>query len=350
MMEVARRPGYEEALELFGVKPEQYLQLARRTADHLHWATVALHNNAAIFQTTATEQSAGDIITITITENKAILGSQPVNELYWDETQSSKNAELFKVVISKIITAHEKADRNLHPMHREKWGALVPSKSYLITPVIVYINVVVFIAMVFAGLSPLTPTAKSLFEWGGNLRPAVINGEWWRLITYMFLHSGAIHLLMNTFALLYIGMFLEPLMGRFRFASAYVLTGVCAGLMSIVMHPVSVGVGASGAIFGMYGVFMSVLTTTHIQKTMRKTMLRSILFFVVFNLMYGLQGNIDNAAHIGGLVSGFALGYAYYYSIARKAPIGKQIITTAALTAVVILLVVLTASQLKMPL
>jgi rhomboid protease GluP len=179
--------------------------------------------------------------------------------------------------------------------------------------------------------------------WGGNFRPAVAGGEWWRLITYMFLHGVAMHLLMNTFALLYIGMYLEPLMGRLRFASAYLLTGICAGLLSIVMHRFSVGVGASGAIFGMYGVFLSMLTTSHIQKTLRKTMLRSILFFVVLNLLYGLQGNTDNAAHIGGLLSGLAIGYAYYPGINKRANTKKQLVTTAVMVVASVLLIAFVA-------
>ena len=155
------------------------------------------------------------------------------------------------------------------------------------------------------------------------------------------------HLLMNTFALLYIGMFLEPLMGKVRFASAYLMTGIFAGLMSIAMHPASVGVGASGAIFGMYGVFLALLTTRHIKKTLRKTMLRSILFFVVLNLMYGLQGNTDNAAHIGGLLSGLLIGYAYFPGINQQHSIRRQVATTVVLGVCTVLAVVVSVLWLK---
>ena len=124
-------------------------------------------------------------------------------------------------------------------------------------------------------------------------------------------------------------------MGKFRFASTYLLTGVCAGLMSIAMHPNSVSIGASGAIFGMYGVFFSILTTSHIQKAQRTTMLRSILFFIVLNLMTGMQGNTDNAAHVGGLLSGIAIGYIYYPGIKQRSSINSQIVTSCIMAAVV---------------
>ena len=232
-------------------------------------------------------------------------------------------------------------------MHREKYGALLISKTYVVTPVLVYANVLVFVAMVLAGLSPLQPTAKSLFEWGGNLAPAVVAGQWWRLFSYMFLHGGALHLIMNMFALLYIGMFLEPLMGRVRITGAYLLTGIFAGLLSIGIHTNSVGVGASGAIFGMYGVFLSMLTTNHIQKTQRKTMMRSILFFVVYNLLAGLQGNTDNAAHIGGLLSGIAIGFAYYPGIAKKSSTKKQWILTGVMTLITLAVVMISVRVLS---
>ena len=319
-------------------KAVEYLALAQKAAARLHWLTVAATADTITWHTPGTEYSRGVAITLIADRKTASLQCKPIHEYYWEEGLNKQKIELFIRTLDKVIAEYIKADRNLHPMHREKYGALVPSKSYLITPIIVYINVAIFLVMVLTGISPLHPTSQSLLMWGGNFRPAVSVGEWWRLITYMFLHGGIMHLAMNTYALLYIGMFLEPLMGKFRFASTYLITGVCAGLMSITMHPASVCIGASGAIFGMYGVFFSILTTRHIEKTLRKTMLRSILFFIVFNLMMGLQGNTDNAAHIGGLVSGIVIGFVHYRGISRHAPIGNQLLTAVLLLAGVALL------------
>lgn len=344
-MEALLKQEYIEDIPLHSLRPAEYLAIAQKAGAQLHWFAIGLTENTIRWQTPGDDYSGGEIVTITIGQKNATIHSRSANGYYWNEEQNKQNAARFGMAMAALTEAQEKTNRNLHPMHREKYGALLPSKSYLITPVIVYSNVLVFIAMVLSGISPLHPTTQSLFQWGGNFRPAVAGGEWWRLVTYIFLHGGAMHLLMNTFALLYIGMFLEPLMGRFRFASAYLLTGVCAGLMSIGVHGFSVGVGASGAIFGMYGVFLSMLTTSHIQKTLRKTMLRSILFFVVLNLLYGLQGNTDNAAHIGGLLSGIIVGYVYYPGINSRASINGQLATTALLTAAVILLTTFTLAR-----
>ena len=288
--------------------PPQYLVIVQKAMERLQWRVSYIGTNSIECHTFHNDHP-GDIITVAMTRANATIRIRPIDEYFCDEQQMRQNPEMLQKAIEQIAREVLIADRNLHPMHREKYGALVFSKSYKVTPFLVYINALVFLAMILTGVSFLNPTALQLYQWGGNLRPAVMHGEWWRLVTYMFLHGGVVHLLMNTFALLYIGMYLEPLIGRARFAGAYLFTGVCAGLMSLYMHPASVGVGASGAIFGMYGVFLALLTTNYIKKTLRRTMLRGVLFFVLLNLLYGLQGNTDNAAHIGGLLSGIVIGF-----------------------------------------
>ena len=118
---------------------------------------------------------------------------------------------------------------------------------------------------------------------------------------------------MNMYALLYIGIFLEQLIGGRRLISAYFLTGLFSALASLAMHPESISAGASGSIFGLYGIFLSYLVFHHrIEKGQRKSLLYSIGFFVFYNLMSGARAEgIDNAAHIGGLVSGIILGIIY---------------------------------------
>jgi len=347
-METASSMGYREELPLGRLKPEQYAAAVQEAGRRLGWHLVAAQQNTLVFITPGVDYYfVGEVVTVAVQEQTAFFHSAPRDQFYRDETQNERNAVSFKETMATIAAEIEKADRNLHPMHREKYGALIPSKSYKITPLLVYLNALILLVMVLAGISPLQPTAESLFEWGGISRQAVVDGDWWRLITYMFLHGGIVHLAGNTYALLYIGMFLEPLLGKFRFAAAYILTGICAGLMSIVMHADSVGVGASGAIFGMYGIFLAMLTTSHIEKTMRTTMLRSILLFVVFNLLMGLKGNVDNAAHIGGLVSGFLIGYVYYPGVAKHVSFRTQLLTTvmSALAVLVLMLFVLTRFQ-----
>ncbi|QNR26100.1 rhomboid family intramembrane serine protease [Croceimicrobium hydrocarbonivorans] len=171
--------------------------------------------------------------------------------------------------------------------------------------------------MAMSGVNILMPDNESLLLWGANFRPVTLDGEWWRLISSCFLHIGLLHLLMNMYALLYIGVLLEPYLGKARFLSAYLLSGLAGSTASLYWNELTISAGASGAIFGMYGVFLAMLTTNLIEKSTRKTMLSSIVIFVGYNLMYGLKGGIDNAAHIGGLLSGLLIGYAFYPSLLK---------------------------------
>jgi membrane associated rhomboid family serine protease len=116
------------------------------------------------------------------------------------------------------------------------------------------------------------------------------------------------HLFANMYGLLFVGIFLEPRIGKIKYASIYLGTGIIASIASLWWHDATVSVGASGAIFGLYGVFLALLLTKVFPKDFSKAFLISTLIFVGFNLVMGLTGGIDNAAHIGGLVSGFIIG------------------------------------------
>jgi rhomboid protease GluP len=199
-----------------------------------------------------------------------------------------------------------------------------PVKGYVVTPVLMYLNILVFIIMAIAGVNVFEPTTESLLSWGANFRPLTLEGQSWRLLTNCFLHIGVLHLLMNMYALVYIGLLLEPYLGKVRFISAYLLSGITASVASLWWNDLTVSAGASGAIFGMYGVFLAMLTTNHIEKTARKALLTSIMIFVAFNLLNGIRGGIDNAAHIGGLIGGLIIGYAFLPGLKKPANTGLK--------------------------
>ena len=201
---------------------------------------------------------------------------------------------------------------------KESFALIIPRKGYFATPIIIYLNVLVFLAMVVAGLGFMNFSAGDLLSWGGNYGPDIADGQWWRLLTAMFVHAGFMHLLLNMYGLLFVGLFLEPVLGKWRFAIYYLVTGLLAGIASLWIHPNLVGVGASGAIFGMYGVFLACLLTGVFPPGMKKAFLLSTLIFVGANLVMGLSGNTDNAAHIGGLVAGFLIGI--FFSRTRPDP------------------------------
>jgi rhomboid protease GluP len=184
-----------------------------------------------------------------------------------------------------------------------------------VTYVIVGINLIVFLLMLINGVSIFEPTVADIAKWGGNFRPYTTGGDWWRLVTAMFVHVGIIHIAFNMYALIYVGMYLEPMLGKWRYAVAYLCTGVLASISSIWWSKDIVSAGASGAIFGLYGVFFALLTTKLIPAKMRSSLLGSIGIFIGYNLLYGAgKQGIDNAAHVGGLLTGFVIGYIYLLS------------------------------------
>ena len=187
-----------------------------------------------------------------------------------------------------------------------------PADGYFVTPILVGLNIIVFILMVCTGVSFFEPDTKSMISWGANSTITTLDGQWWRLISNCFIHFGFIHLLLNMYALFYVGLLLEPFLGRSKFVIAYLLTGIAASLLSLWWHDYTVSAGASGAIFGLYGVFIAILSTNQIERSMRMGLLINIGIFVIYNLVYGnLKSGIDNAAHVGGLLSGLLIGFCY---------------------------------------
>jgi rhomboid protease GluP len=195
---------------------------------------------------------------------------------------------------------------------------LKPKEGYFITPILIYLNVGVFLTTFFCGLGFMTFKAQDLLTWGANFRPITTDGQWWRLLTNTFMHGGIMHLFANMYGLLFVGIFLEPLLGRTRYLIAYLLTGILASCASIWWYDATISIGASGAVFGLYGMFLALLLTRVFTPEFGKAFLLSTLVFVGFNLLMGLKGGIDNAAHIGGLASGFALGLAFRLTLKRR--------------------------------
>lgn len=255
-----------------------------------------------------------------------------------------EKAELIEHKNQKLELAEKEEEEKVverKKVLKESIELLKPSKNYFFTPIIVYLNILIFIIMVLNGVHPIDPTVESLVNWGGNIRSLTLDGQYWRLITNVFLHAGLLHLLFNMFALLYIGGVLETKFGKNRYFFVYIITGIFASIASISYNENIVSIGASGAIFGMYGLFLSLLISKNfkIPKESKQNLLSSILLFIGYNLFYGFTSEgIDNAAHIGGLVSGFIIGFAYY-PVLRAPKYSKFISSGLALILLVVILI-----------
>ena len=202
-----------------------------------------------------------------------------------------------------------KPDRAAKGEMKEMMELVIPREGFYIAPLLMYANVGVFIVMSISGLGFMSFNADDLLRWGANYGPLTQAGEWWRLLTSTFLHAGFMHLFANMYGLLFVSLFLEPIVGKNKFLAVYLFTGVIGSVASMSWYDATVSVGASGAIFGLYGLAVALMLTKVFPPAMSKALWLSILIFVGYSLSMGLAGEgIDNAAHVGGLVSGFVAG------------------------------------------
>ena len=180
-----------------------------------------------------------------------------------------------------------------------------------VTQAIFGINVAVFLGMCLAGTSMLDPTTQQLIHWGANAGRLTLAGEWWRLVTSMFLHVGIVHIALNMWCLWSLGALAERLYGPWMFAAVYLISGVGGSLASVAWRPYGVSAGASGAIFGLAGALIASYKLGEFSAPSGAVSgtFRSILAFAGYNLVLGgMSSSTDNAAHIGGLVTGALLG------------------------------------------
>jgi len=191
--------------------------------------------------------------------------------------------------------------------------------SVTVTQFIMGANIAVFLAMVLAsGSIESFPFPVSL-RLGANVGPYTLTGEWWRLVTYMFLHGGIFHILINMWCLWNFGDLCESLYGRWTFLGIYLVTGISGGLASIAWNVRVWSVGASGALFGLTGaliasIYLGEFSASAVSNT---STLTSLVSWGAFSLIFGfISPGIDNSCHIGGLVGGLALGAV----IAKFAP------------------------------
>ena len=169
------------------------------------------------------------------------------------------------------------------------------------------LNILVFLLMALAGGST---NEHTLMAFGVKSNAEIAKGQWWRFVTPIFIHIGLLHLFFNSYALWIVGPQVEKLYGSGRFVILYVLTGVAGVYGSYAYHPDTISAGASGAIFGLFGVLLAfgIRYRNSIPPFFKRAVGTGVLPVIVINLIIGFTiPAIDNSAHIGGLLAGAAL-------------------------------------------
>ena len=180
------------------------------------------------------------------------------------------------------------------------------ANSYRAVTVLILIMMIVFVLVLF----PTFP-GNVLFYYGTGVNLYIADGQWWRLITPIFLHSTFTHLLFNGFSLAIFGPFLEKLLGAFKFTIFFLSTGILANIATFLINPLTYNhVGASGAIFGLLGFFLYLVlfNKTNFTNNERNTVytLTGIAIIMTF-----IQPQINVVGHLAGLATGFLTAPLY---------------------------------------
>ena len=185
-------------------------------------------------------------------------------------------------------------------------------KKQPVTVFLILINILVFLAVELTGGSEDT---MHMLQCGAGYTPAIIQGEYYRIFTSMFLHFGPQHLGNNMLVLFFLGDCLERNLGRWKYAVVYMAGGVGANLLSLFVELKQgqevVSAGASGAVFAVIGALIYVVLVN--KGRIENFTVRQLILMAALSLYHGVTSvGIDNAAHFGGLICGLILGILLY--------------------------------------
>lgn len=229
-----------------------------------------------------------------------------------------------------------------------------PVPGYYVTPILITLNVLVYLLLglttLFTGNSFLAIHPLILIQFGADFKLYTLTDEPWRLFSSVFMHLDVLHLFFNMYVLMVCGIYLERIIGSWKFLAAYLICGFAASTTSLWWNDLIPSVGASGAIYGLIGILLAMLSLKKlIEPVERQSLLISILITICFNYVIALvQGSrIDHGAHFGGLIFGFLLTRGYYFAIfqEKKEWLKKWAFTTS--TAIVAVIAIILFFSMK---
>lgn len=325
----------------------------------LNWAIITVDENELIAISKNKKNTWNETISISFDEDAAIITSSSNGNQIYDCGRNKKNTDAFlefyfeelknvsnldlnqdsflqQIKIKQENLSDEKETKPDIHFFYSFFSIFIPTKSYFITPILIYLNILYFFIMTLSGVRFFTPEIQDIIDWGGNYGPQTFENQWWRLLSSCFVHIGFFHLVTNCIALAYVGLLLEPYLKKWGFLVTYLFCGIIASLTSLYWNKDIVSAGASGAIFGMYGILLIALIFKAVETKINIKLGFNIVFLILMNICYSFADGIDGAAHIGGLVSGIIFGLALCIS-GKKRDHGMAFITSAATIVIVCL-------------
>lgn len=185
---------------------------------------------------------------------------------------------------------------------------LLPREGYFSTPILMYLIIVVFAVMSISGLGFIYIDDPDLLNWGASMGSLIESGEWWRLLSNIFVHPSIVPLLFNIYGLVFVGLFLEHILGRFKFLVLFLICGFLASTVDALWYENELSAGAAQAIFGLYGFLLALLSKKLFEREISKLILSNSAFFIGLNFLFEISGNNHYAGYIIGIISGFVFG------------------------------------------
>ncbi|MEB0263550.1 rhomboid family intramembrane serine protease [Mucilaginibacter sp. 10I4] len=341
-----------------------YLTLVYNAFINLGWRIGYFNHDGIIAYTNISWSSYAEEVSVHIIDNQAIIKSECVGYqgLFTDYGKNDKNIELLfgeityveyhlqnslqettQQLIDTIPGSQFISFENPPLGYKEKLRGFLshfnPKPGYSVTPILVLANIGIYIisTAVMIGMfmqhkqdgtvAPEINLEEIYLSLGFSGRNQVLHGQLWRLVTSTFLHFSLLHIIGNMIVLIYIGSLIESKLGKWNYLFIYLLTGICASATSVIWNEQGVMAGASGAIFGLFGVLLALLTTNFYENNARRALLISTTIFIAYSIM-PIGRHVDHAAHFGGLISGFIFGWIAYLGLKHQK---KSIIATSAL-------------------
>ena len=195
--------------------------------------------------------------------------------------------------VNQLRTALGMPEQLTDPAGEElaEFQSSVKSHRPLVTLSLIAACVTVYVAQAIQDKSLLGGNIESSIAWGANYGPRTLGGQWWRLVTHLFLHGGPFHILMNMWVLWDVGRLMERLVGPAAMAMIYFFAGIAGGMASVAFHPNVVSAGASGAIFGVIGALFGLLLHARnaVPPARLQQLRNSIIAMVIFCVFFGLS-------------------------------------------------------------
>jgi rhomboid protease GluP len=230
-----------------------------------------------------------------------IMVNEPESVVSYFDYEVSETAEAVQSILIKVKNSKSNKEKN---------------NIMTVTNIIIFSNIVMYILTAYLSGNIFDSDARVLRYLGAKHNGLIQQGEYYRLVTAMFLHGGILHIGLNMYALRSIGPLIEKMYGKIKFLIIYFVSGITSSLFSYFFSP-AISVGASGAIFGLMGA--AVILGITMSKKIGREFLNSILQVVLVNLFLGFNlSNIDNFGHLGGLIGGLIITSLFYIKQKNK--------------------------------